>query len=64
MQKLQEKIKKSITFHSSEGLKTGFTISFDQGKSSFDFSDTSLIEYLGEYLKKEIFELLKETNAA
>ena len=58
--KIKEEVKHPIKFHSSEGLGTGFTISFDSGKSCFDFSDKSLVEYLSQYLNQELSQLLKE----
>ena len=58
--KLQKEIKQPITFKSSDGISSGFTISFDDGKSCFDFSDASLIEYLGSYLNAKVAALLSE----
>ena len=57
--KLQKEIKQPITFKSSDGISSGFTISFDEGKSCFDFSDESLIEYLSSYLNTQVASLLK-----
>ncbi len=59
--KLQKELKNGIKFQSSEDIHKGFTISFDEGKSSFDFSEASLAEYLGSYLNQEIALLLKES---
>lgn len=58
--KLQKEIKEPITFKSNEGISSGFTISFDEGKSCFDFSDASLAEYLSAYLNAFVASLLKE----
>ena len=58
--KLQKEIKQPMTFKSSDGISSGFTISFDEGKSCFDFSEASLIEYLGSYLNAQVASLLKE----
>ncbi len=57
--KLQNELKKPIRFFSSDDIHRGFTISFDGGKSSFDFSATSLAEYLGSYLNNELADLVK-----
>lgn len=59
--KLQKEIKDPIKFQSSEDINKGFSISFDGGKSSFDFSDTAVAEYLGSYLNQEVANLLKES---
>ena len=60
--KLQKTIKsKSIRLQSSQDISGGFTISFDGGKSSFDFSDTSLADYLSSFLNERVTELLKDS---
>ena len=59
--KLQKEIKDPIKFQSSEDIHKGFTVSFDGGRSSFDFSDTAMAEYLGSYLSQEVAQLLKES---
>ncbi len=56
--KLQKEIKQPVTFKSADGISTGFTISFDEGKSCFDFTDASLVEYLGTYLDTQVAALL------
>ncbi len=58
--KLQEELRKPITLQAREDVNAGFTISFDAGKSSFDFTDSSLAEYLSGYLNPEVASLLKE----
>ena len=59
--KLKEKIKEPLTLRSSDDITAGFTISFDKGKSFFDFSDSALVEYLSGYLNQEVASLLKES---
>ena len=61
LSKLQKKIKEPITFKSSDDLSGGFTISFDSGKSSFDFSDVSLAQYLGNFLNAHVARIVKES---
>ena len=56
--KLQNTLKEGIDFKPSDDIAKGFTISFDSGKSSFDFTDTSLAEYLAVYLNEEISALI------
>ncbi len=59
LDKLKEEIKKNIVLKSSEEISGGFTISFDQGKSCFDFTDKALSEYIGSFLKPKLSEILK-----
>jgi len=46
LKKLQGEIKNPIEFMSADDIAAGFTISFDQGKSAFDFTDKALAEFL------------------
>jgi hypothetical protein len=48
-----------IQFKFSKDIKVGFIISFDKGKSFFDFTDEGFQEALGVYLKPELASLLK-----
>jgi len=57
--KLKEETKKEIVLKHSDGIRAGFVISFDAGKSQFDFSDQALSEYLGTYLKPKLKEILQ-----
>jgi len=57
--KLKEETKKEIVLKPSDGIRAGFVISFDAGKSQFDFSDQALSEYLGTYLKPKLKEILQ-----
>ena len=60
--KLQKALKnKTIRLQSSEDMSGGFTISFDGGKSSFDFSDASLTDYLSSFLNERVAKLLKDS---
>ena len=58
--KLSEEARKGITLRSSEDIQAGFIISYDAGKSQFDFSDKALAEYIGRYLKPKLGEILQE----
>ena len=53
-------VSKGITLQSSSDVRGGFLISFDKGKSSYDFTDRAIAEYLGSVLKPELGEILKE----
>lgn len=57
---LKEEIKKGITLKGSEDISAGFLISYDAGKSHFDFTDEALADYIRGYLKPELAKLLKE----
>lgn len=57
--KLKEQFKQSITLKSKDNIRAGFMISFDKGKSSFDFTDESLVEYLSGSLNSEMAGILK-----
>ena len=56
---VKKTVKQSITLQSADDMGAGFTISFDKGKSFFDFSDESLVAYLGGYLNAEVSTLLQ-----
>ncbi len=56
---VKEELKKGITIRSSEDITGGFTISFDGGKSHYDFSDKALAEYIGLYVHPKLDDLLK-----
>jgi len=61
LNKLKEEIKKGITIRISDELSGGFLISYDGGKSYFDFSDKALADYIGNFLKPKLKDLLNET---
>lgn len=61
MAKLKEGIRQPIDLQSADDIEGGFTISFDSGKSSFDFTDESLVEYISSYLNAEVSSILKES---
>lgn len=58
LDELGEEIKKGVTLKPSEDIAAGFIISYDQGKSFFDFSDKALAEYISLYLKPKLSEIL------
>ncbi|MDP2796541.1 MAG: hypothetical protein Q8N94_03420 [Methanoregula sp.] len=60
MYKLREETKKKIILRPAEEISGGFTISFDSGKSCYDFTDKALAEYIGIYLKPKLNRILKE----
>ncbi|MFH1441648.1 MAG: hypothetical protein ABIH18_06400 [Candidatus Omnitrophota bacterium] len=60
LDELGEEIKKGITLKPSEDIAAGFIISYDQGKSFFDFSDKALAEYISLCLKPKLAAILKD----
>jgi V/A-type H+-transporting ATPase subunit E len=62
LNKLKDELKKGIELRQQEDIHAGFIISFDSGKSHFDFSDKALAQYLGTYLKPKVAELFKDTK--
>lgn len=56
--KLGEETKKKVILKPAEEISGGFMISFDKGKSCYDFTDTALAEYIGNYLKPKLKEIL------
>ncbi len=57
--KLKDRLKDGIEFKPSPTINAGFSISFDKGKSFFDFTDEGLTEVLCAYLNPELARLLK-----
>jgi len=60
LHKLMEETKKKIILRLAEEISGGFTISFDDGKSCYDFTDKALAEYIGTYLKPKLNQILEE----
>jgi V/A-type H+-transporting ATPase subunit E len=58
LKKLVEETKKSIVLKSADGIDSGFVISFDSGKSVFDFSGQALSDYICGRLRPELNKIL------
>jgi V/A-type H+-transporting ATPase subunit E len=58
LKRLVEETKKTIVLKSTEGIDSGFVISFDAGKSIFDFSGPALSDYLSGCLRPELNKIL------
>lgn len=56
---LKEAAKKGITLKAAGDITGGFIISYDAGKSHFDFTDKALAEYISQHLKPKLAGLLK-----
>jgi V/A-type H+-transporting ATPase subunit E len=59
LNKLKGELKKGIELRAQDDIQAGFVISFDSGKSHFDFTDRSLAQYLGAQVKPKLAEILK-----
>ncbi|MCU0666321.1 MAG: hypothetical protein MUF05_04425 [Candidatus Omnitrophica bacterium] len=57
--RLKQQIQKTVTLKSADEISAGFTISFDSGKTQFDFTDQSLAEYISASLNPKLGEILK-----
>ncbi len=60
LHKLKAETKKGIILRPSDEIRAGFTISFDAGKSCYDFTNRALAEYIAKHLKPKLKELLEE----
>jgi len=59
MSKLKDKVASGVEFRPSANINAGFSISFEKGKSYFDFSDEGLLDALSVYLNPELAKLIK-----
>ena len=57
--KLKDELKRDIVLKATDEVAGGFVISFDAGKSHFDFSDKALAAYLSGLVRPKLAELLK-----
>lgn len=57
---LKDRAKKGITIKPSEDIQAGFVISYDSGRSYYDFTDKALADYISTYLKPKLADILKE----
>ena len=58
LSKLKNELKKGIELHSQDDIQSGFVISFDAGRSLFDFTEKSLAQYLGTQVKPKLADIL------
>jgi len=62
LHKLIENVKSGIVLKSSDEISAGLRISFDAGKSHFDFTDASLAEYISAKIRPELNRILKSAE--
>lgn len=60
LSRLSGELKKPVILRPSDAITGGFTISFDQGRSCFDFTDAALAEYIGTVLKPKLHRILAD----
>lgn len=60
--RLKEEVKKGITIKTNDDIQVGFRISYDAGKSYYDFTGQSLIDYLSARVKPKLAELFKDVG--
>jgi V/A-type H+-transporting ATPase subunit E len=58
LSRLKDETKKGIVLKSAQDITGGFVISFDSGKSHFDFTDKALAEYMSSFLKSHLSKML------
>ncbi|HNW38807.1 MAG TPA: V-type ATP synthase subunit E family protein [Candidatus Omnitrophota bacterium] len=58
LKQLAQEAKKTIVLKSADGITSGFVISFDAGRSIFDFSGQALSEYISSCLRPELSKIL------
>lgn len=61
MSELGSELKKGVILKHSAEIKGGFIISYDGGKSHYDFTDRALAEYIAASLKPQLAKILEES---
>jgi V/A-type H+-transporting ATPase subunit E len=61
--KLKEEVRKGITLKADDDIRAGFVISYDAGKSHYEFTDQALAEYIMVGLEPKLQQILKEIEA-
>ncbi len=61
LSELREEVKKGIVLRPSDDIRAGFKISYDNGKSYYDFTDKALAEYIAAYIRPKLAEILNES---
>jgi len=62
LSELKNEIKKGVTLKSSDEIDGGFLISYDSGKSYYDFTDKALARYISVSLRPKLAEILGEAG--
>ena len=64
LDELSVEVKKGIILKAAPDIKSGFTISYDSGKSYYDFTDQALAEFIASYLKPHLGKILEAAAAS
>ena len=59
MSKLKKEVKKGVVLKKALDIDGGFMISYDDGKSSYDFTDKALAEHIARHVKPLLSNLLQ-----
>ncbi len=59
LQRLNQEMGRKILLKQGDDVHGGFTISYDNGKSRYDFTDKALADYIGTYLKPKLNTILQ-----
>ncbi len=62
--KLKEETKKGIVLKHAQDIQAGFIISYDSGRSHFDFTDKGLADHISAYLRPHLAELLGDVTSS
>jgi len=57
---LKESVKQEVNVRQSNHVSSGFTISFDEGRSSYEFTDETLVDFLSRSVNEDVAALLNE----
>jgi V/A-type H+-transporting ATPase subunit E len=60
LHRLREETKRNIVLRPAEEISGGFVISFDSGRSAFDFTDRALADYIGTRLRPKVRGILED----
>ena len=60
LSELRTEVKKGLTLKASDEIQGGFVISYDAGKSYYDFTDKALAQYIAASLRPKLAEILDE----
>ncbi|MDP2912629.1 MAG: V-type ATP synthase subunit E family protein [Candidatus Omnitrophota bacterium] len=59
LSELKDEAKKAVVLKAADDIRGGFRISYDEGRSCFDFTDQAVAEYIGSYLKPRLADIFK-----
>jgi V/A-type H+-transporting ATPase subunit E len=60
---LRDEIKKGITLKSSDEIHGGFVISYDSGKSYYDFTDAAIAKYITAHINAKLSDIFNGASS-